>query len=285
MNMKALLIYNPQSGHHKIEKKLPHIIDELKEVYSKLDVVPSSSKEDFIKCLEKSIASYDDYIICGGDGTINMAVNVVAKYSVRPNLAFLPFGTLNDGVRNLECPSTLKKAIQAIKIHHVKEVDIAQINDNTYFSYCASIGAYSDIPVKTRNKNKKILGRVAYYFAAVPLLFKKVRLKGIITVDNKDMPFETPFIVILNGKKMGGFKINKKSSINDGKIEVLYGRNGLFNSLPQYFINKKKITRLSLDEFSLQVDSEYFWNIDGEATSYKSINIKVLHNFLKIISF
>ena len=283
--MKALLIYNPVSGHHKIQKKIPDIVNALKDKYERFDVVASKSKEDFIDVLEKGIETYDDYILCGGDGSINMAVNVVSRFSKRPNLAFLPFGTLNDAVRNLECPSTYKKGLEAIKKHHVKEVDIVEVNNERYFTYCASIGAYSDIPVHAHNKSKKVLGRLAYYFMAVPLLFKKVRINGTIKIKDEVINFETPFMVVLNGKRMGGFKINKDSSINDGNIEIMYGCNGIFNSLPQYFVNKKKVTRIKGGEFEIIVNSPNSWNFDGEATELKTIKIKVLHNFLKIISF
>lgn len=283
--MKALLIYNPVSGHHKIVKKIPEIVDVLKDKYDVLDVVASKSKEDFIDVLEKGIEKYDDYILCGGDGSINIAVNVVSHFPIRPTLAFLPFGTLNDAVRNLECPSTYKKGLEAIKKHNVKEVDIVEVNNKRYFTYCASIGAYSDIPVKAHNKSKKILGRLAYYFMAVPMLFKKVRIDGNIKLDDREIKFETPFMVVLNGKRMGGFKINKESSIDDGVIEILYARNGLFNSLPQYFIAKRKVTRIKASEFSVDVNSTNCWNFDGEASELKSIKIKVLHNFLKIIIF
>ena len=283
--MKALLLYNPVSGHHRIKKKIDYISSYLKDTYDVLDVKESNSKKDFISILKDNIDNYDDYIIAGGDGSINMAVNVVASFPHRPNLAFLPFGTLNGGVRNLECPSSIKGALKAIKNHHVKEVDIVKVNDSKYFTYCATIGAYSDIPVLAKNKKKQLLGRFAYYFMAIPLLFKKVRVSGYITYMKNKIYFNTPFIVILNGKKMGGFKINKKSMINDGKIELMYGKNGIFNSLPQYFVNKGKVTILKGDEFDIEVKTNLHWNIDGEETEFQNINIKVLHNFLKIISF
>ena len=247
--MKALLIYNPVSGHHKIKKRIDKIKSYLSSTYTKLDIHASKSKDDFIDTLDKNISHYDDYIICGGDGTINLAINVVAKYEKRPTLAFIPSGTLNDAVRNLGNPSSFKKALNVIKEHKTKEVDIVKINDN-YFSYCATTGAFSDIPVLTKNKTKKIFGHLAYYFKAIPLLFKKEVVEGVLKFDDNVIHFKTPFLLILNGKKMGGFKINKKASITDGKIDLIYGKVGLFNSLPQYFIRKKSLSRYELSSFS-----------------------------------
>lgn len=281
--MKALLIYNPVSGHHKINKKISTIKDELAKTYDVLDVVQSNSKDDFVKVLEEEILNYDDYIICGGDGSINMAINVVARFPKRPRLAFLPFGTLNDAMRNLGCSTNFKKALKTIKNHKVEAVDIVCLNDEKYFSYCASLGAFSDIPVLAKNKTKRFFGRFAYYFMAIPMVFKKVKVKGTVKLDDELKEFEAPFIVILNGKKMGGFKINKESRIDDGKIEVVYGKSSLFNSLLDFFFFNKRVTKHCSSSFEISIDSSYKWNVDGEATDYQNVNVNVLHNFLEII--
>lgn len=279
--MKALFIYNPNSGHHLIKRKLNYIIQELSPCFDSFDVVASKSKEHFVECIN-NCSKYDALIVSGGDGTINMAVNALGKLDKKPILGIIPLGTINDCVKNFNNPSKIKKAVKAIKEKNTKQVDIIKVNDQ-YVCYVAAVGAYSDIPYITGNKAKKIFGRSAYYFHAIPRLFKKIRLKGKIILPEKEIDFVTPFIMIMNGKRMGGFTINKKAEINDGYAEIYYAKPGIFNSLPKYFFTRSRLLRIPFTEATVEV-SDYPWDLDGEIGPNGKIHVKILHNFLTIFS-
>ena len=280
--MKALLLYNPNSGHHRIKKKLNYIKKELLPCFSSLDIVESNSKEHFIEMIAQSCGQYDYLIICGGDGSLNLTINELSKHDNRPILGIIPFGTLNDGVKNLNNPKTLKRSLMLIKEKCVKKVDIIKVNE-FYSSYVVTCGAYSDLPYIVGNIEKRIFGRFAYYFHAIPKVFKKYSVSGIITIGEKEVPFIAPFIMILNGQRMGGFRINKKSKINDGKVEIFYSSEGVFNSLLNYFIFRKKLIMISASKFSIKLDKNKQWEIDGEIGPVGNIEVEVLPNFLSII--
>ena len=279
--MNASLIYNPVSGHHLTNKKLEYIKNELSASFDIFLVKESKSHDDFISKVKESCEKDDVLIISGGDGSINMAINIVAKSERKPILGFIPLGTLNDSCRNLNLPKNYKKAVQVIKTQHVKAIDIIKINDY-YASYVATFGAYSDLPYVVGNKEKKIFGRLAYYFHAVPRVFKSIKIKGKLVFEDKEVEFITPFMLLLNGRRMGGFPINKGAKNDDGVIDIIYSKPGIFNSLPRYFINRKSLNKYQVSKVRVELPSDTLWEIDGERGPLGSVDIEVKHHHLKI---
>src|SRR3989338_2263183 len=85
---------------------------------------------------EKVIQGYKDFIICGGDGTINKFVNEYQKLPLIKrkgiNLGIVPCGRANDLALSLNIPFNIKKAFGVIKKRKTKSIDIIKVN-NSYF--------------------------------------------------------------------------------------------------------------------------------------------------------
>ena len=279
--MKALFIYNKTSGQQSINKKLTFIIESLKKTFEDLDVVESVSEEHFIKTVKDSCGKYDSLIFSGGDGTFNMVVNALGEQENRPVLGVIPSGTINDAAKNFGISRNIKKALRIIKNQKVRSFDLGKLNDK-YFVFTAAIGAYADIPITTSKKAKKRFGPLAYYFKAVPSFFKFIKIKGKIEIDGVEHDYETPFVLIMNSTHIGGFRINPKSDISDGKMDVFLSRPGIFNSLLNYLLFRKRIKHYQGQHIKVQVTIPDYWDIDGEKGPTGNADISVLPSHLLI---
>lgn len=280
--MRAMFIYNPNSGLQKITNRLPYIVETLLTKYSVVDVFKSQSKEDFIKKCQESCGVYDTLIFAGGDGTFNMVVNALANKENKPILGVLPTGTINDAAKNFGIKRNLKKALKVILKQNAKYFDVGKINDH-YFAYVAAIGAYADIPLVTSPKVKKKIGPLAYYFKALPRLFKIRKIEGEILLDNKKLlPYKTPFILVLNSSHMGGFKINPKSNMSDGKFDLYLSKTEPFNGIFSYLLFKHRLQHYLVSSMEIQVPIDDNWDIDGEKGPKGNVKISVICNEFRI---
>ena len=280
--MNAIFIYNPLSGHHINKRKINYAKTQLEKRFQNIELVASLSADHFRHVIKNSCGKYDVLIIAGGDGTINMALNIIAKETNRPILCIIPHGTVNDGIRNIGGSPNFKKSIKNIVNNSPKDIDIFSVN-NHYCLYVAATGAYSDLSYITPNKDKLIFGKFAYYFRAIPRFFHKIRINGKVRFEGKEITFTSPFILILNGKRMGGFTINKSSKLDDGKIELYLAKSSFGNSLPKYFLRRNSIPKYSLENFTIELDSKCAWDFDGEKYEAGNVEVKVLKKHLKVI--
>ena len=279
--MKAIFIYNKTSGKGIIAKKKDFIVSSLREVYKEVDVVESKSPEHFIEVAKDACGKYDSLIFSGGDGTFNMVTNAIAEESNRPILGVIPTGTINDAAKNFGVSRNIKKALNIIKSQRIRQFDIGKLNDK-YFVFTAAIGAYADIPLTTSKKTKKKFGPLAYYFKAFPTFFKFVKIEGKITIDGETYDYKTPFVLIMNSSHVGGFKINPRSDIYDGKMDVFIARPSIFNSLVTYLFFRRRIKHYQGSNIKIEVHIPDYWDIDGEKGPQGNAEISVLPSHISI---
>ena len=281
--MRVLFVYNPFSGHYAIKRKLKYIKRELAPLYDEFKIVASISVNHFRQVVHDSAPKYDLLLVSGGDGTVNMTINILCRLEKRPVLGIIPTGTLNDAVKNFGNPTSFKRTIQMIKKSIVKDVDILKVN-NRYAAYTACCGAYSDIPLVTSPKAKRYFGRLAYYVKALPRLFKKRIITGSINANGRRIPIRTSFLIVMNGERIAGFRINKGGSTSNGKVDILYSRPRRFNSIFTFLFNKKHIKCITTTNFEIDIDKKIAWDFDGEQGPKGPLKGEILPGFLSILS-
>lgn len=281
--MKALFIYNKTSGKGIIVKKKEFILSSLNEVFDEVDCVESLSEEHFLKVVSESCGKYDSLIFAGGDGTFNMTVNAIAEKDYRPTLGVIPTGTINDAAKNFGVPKNIKKALKIIKNQKTRKFDIGKLN-HSYYVFAAAIGVYADIPIITTKKDKKKFGPFAYYFKAFPSFFKLRNIEGDIEIDGELHHYKTPFVLIMNSTHIGGFKINPKSNISDGKMDIFLSKPGIFNSLLQYLFFRHKVKHFQGSNIKVKVTCSDYWDLDGEKGPTGNADISVLASHISIYS-
>jgi len=260
--MKALLLYSHASGHKNFSRHLAKVKAVLSPCFEQLDIVCTLSLAEAARYEMEAAERYDVLLIAGGDGTFNFAVNNLMKTAKAPVLGYLNFGTIGDVGRNFGIYGGLTRALNIIKEGHVEEFDVGEVNGR-FFVYTCAIGRYSDIAYVTPRAEKRRRGRLAYYTMATKQAFQPKLIHYEVETENKKIEGDSAFVMILNGRNMGGFLVNPKGKINDGKMELFIAEKGPFNGLTHY-LSRRKLTIVSSDRFLIKTSELGPWCLDGE---------------------
>jgi len=280
--MKALLIYSSLTGRGNYLKHIPYIGTFLYKKFDCVDLVKTENDLEFKEAVNKACNEYDYLIFLGGDGTVNKVLNFIGDREKKPILGYIPCGTTNDFAKTFKLKKNLKKSLKNILDGTPKKIDVCKINDR-YFGYFLATGAYSEISYTAKRKNKKIFGSFSYYFMAIKDAFKKKEINGILEVNNQTYEIKTPFLLVLNGKYAGGFKVDRKNKYDDHKFTIFITKPGLFNGLLHYLF-KFKLKRIECDSFSFKFNDEKSpWCIDGEKIEFDSANVTLQSEFISLI--
>ena len=261
LGMKALMILSSKSGRHMNQRKIEKVQKALSDSFEVLDVYRISDMAEAAEHAKSKVSEYDVYLISGGDGTFHHIVNALAPMENIPILGYIQSGTICDVGRFLGAKGKAR-ALRIIKEGYIGEFDLMKVND-AYALYMAAVGAFSDISYKTNRKAIRAFGRLAYYFRAVFEAFRPRKMKAKVKVGENEFEHTSPFFMVLNGPYVGGFKVNGRSSQNDGLAEYFDTTPSLFNGLVHYFF-RYKINRMPASSFLIQTEEPMPWSLDGE---------------------
>lgn len=282
--MKTLFIYNPSSGKGLRPRQIDYINHELSMMSSVVEYHYCEDLHQLYEVLKKPLYAYDVLVFAGGDGTFHHVVNALSSHEYRPVLGIIPCGTLNDASKNFGYTRNISHSLKIISKGFVEEVDVFKVN-NRYGIFSLSVGTFSDIPYKVKAIKKKHFQVLSYYGLALKSLRAKNRIQGEISLNNqKPFCFFAPFLLVLNSRYMGGFKINQKARLDDGLADLMYTSNGWFNGLFRFFFRPKKVNKFTFNQANITMDKMSSWDIDGEELVAKKVDIKILKNHIKIMA-
>jgi diacylglycerol kinase (ATP) len=125
--MKLKMIYNPMAGRGRARKHVGKALAYLREHGANVDCVPSASPADLTRiAAENSRGEWDRVVVCGGDGSLHLAVRDFDLQ--RGALALLPLGSGHDFARVVGIPRTIIGACDAILYGKTREVGVATAN-------------------------------------------------------------------------------------------------------------------------------------------------------------
>ena len=280
-NRTALFLVSQKSGRGKGKANIESMVDSLKATFKSVDVLKLTSMEEGCLAAVKACGVYDALIVFGGDGTIRNIINAIAPMENTPILGYINGGTLCDFGINFGIHGRKRRALKIIDEGHICAFDVGKINDE-HFGYCASVGAFADIPYIAKQKYKRRLGSLAYYILAAKKAFIKDQVKGTLYVNGQTIPFKTPFLLLLSGKHIAGFPVSNRSRTDDGKMELYVTKPGLFNGLVHYFFFKARTKCYISDHFKIEIDYPNPWDLDGEAGPIGNVEITCLKRKLRI---
>lgn len=260
--MKALLIYSHESGHKNLTPYIPYIKERLLSRFDRVDFHCTSSLDEAKSTILDGAKYYEALIVAGGDGTFNNAINVLSSTVNPPILGYINYGTIGDIGRNFGIGAGLDKSIDIIVKGDIVPFDVGEIN-GSYFAYVCTIGRYSDIAYITERRYKRLFGKMAYYTNALKEMQNRKIVHASIDADGSHYEVDTPFLLILNGINIGGFKVNRYGSIQDGKMELFLAKPDISNGVWPLLSDKNRIV-LQAKNFTIKTNEAMSWCLDGE---------------------
>lgn len=289
---KCKLIVNKLSGNADKVADLSEVEQLLREKYGEVDKIYIDSDND-VK-MKEEIGGYDALAVCGGDGTLNSAVNAVQGTGLE--LVYVPCGTLNDTAKSLRLAKELSDTDRRIR-----RVDMGQIGD-TMFAYVLAGGTFTEIGYRTKIGHKKKFKLLAY-LAMVLKTYKIHRIKAKITLDGETREGEYTLIMAIKSARCFGFRFNKRFVHNDGKGQLLLIKsprfNGIFGKIAIFFpffraffmglrkpINGKTMYFNDFRQATLEIEGETDFTVDGEKLVLSGENeLKILRQKLNLVVY
>lgn len=291
---KLLFIINPNAGKIRAKSYVLKIIQIFSEEGYVVTVCPTERRGHGAEIAEKYAATFDQILCCGGDGTLNEVIQGVMNSGVDIPIGYIPAGSTNDLATSLKLPKSITKAAEFVAKTTPNKFDLGYFDNNKYFSYIASFGAFTETSYNTPQQLKNSLGHLAYVLEGAKALGNIYSFDMKINYDGKVIEDEFIFGAVLNTTSMGGIMRLSKPNINfnDGVFEVLLIRNPdnvadlttTINCLMSQKFDSDNVLLFPASNISIECDVPIDWSIDGELyKGNKNVNIRVIKDALNLI--
>ena len=231
-------------------------------------------------------------VIAGGDGTVNEAVDAVARLSPdsRPEVAIMPLGTANDFATACLIPLAPGEALELALSGKAKAVDVGQANDR-HFINVATGGFGAMVTAETPIPLKNFLGGGAYTIMGVLRAIDFSPYKGSLKGPDFEIEHEIAIAAICNGRLAGnGQPLAPRSYINDGLLDVLIVKHFPAVDAPKVLseylgqeVNGSYVSRFQISEALATGERIMPLNLDGEPYNSDRILFKVLPGALRVV--
>jgi lipid kinase, YegS/Rv2252/BmrU family len=279
-----------------IKNEILTVIDILCRNNYHINVFTTAGQGDAETIVLNHAADNDLIICCGGDGTFNEIVSGCMKLPSEvkmPQIGYIPSGTTNDMAATLNLSGDIKSAAYDIVNGTPYKIDVGSFNDDSYFTYVTSFGAFSKTSYTTPQHLKNTLGHFAYVIEGIREMYNIRPYSLSVKCDKCEIEGDFIFGSVTNATSIGGIiKLkNPHIDLSDGMFEVVLIRQPqnpielnslIFNISSQNFKNDKNILFVRTSDINFTVNEPIPWTIDGEfAGDYDSVQIK---NLLKAIT-
>ncbi len=170
-------------------------------------------------------------IICGGDGSINEAVNefMSSDSSIPIIWGVLPMGTGNDFAKSLGVKNNIKelkslisrKKIIDVSIFKMNFIDRTQKASSRYYINISDIGLGGYVAQSACNSSKLLGSNITYIKAIVSSFMKFKKQPVLLTSDSFEWEGEVMSLCMANGKYFGsGMCVAPDADITDDQLQL-----------------------------------------------------------------
>lgn len=212
--MRINVIYNPAAGRGRARHHARDVERHLLALGAEFTMYASTSPADLTRAAAESSRTGERVVVCGGDGTVNLAIRDFDL--ARGTLAIIPLGSGDDFARHLQIPHDVSAACELAVRGNTRDVDIALAN-NLRYAGVAGLGFDSVVARYANERVKWLRGSAIYLYATLRVLpsftARRVRING--------REEEVMFVVFANSPRYGaGFHIAPDASISDALLDV-----------------------------------------------------------------
>lgn len=292
---KVIIIYNPRSGSQFNKRLIYDLCNEILDnghIVRKIET--KSHRDTYEKIVSADKQGFDIVIVCGGDGTVNEAVNSMAKIKSKMTLGVLPLGTVNDFAKYMGYNSP-RDLVDLIEKGGTKKIDVGVANEK-YFINVAACGKLANVGHETDQNLKAIFGKLAYLAEGIKAIPESSSFAFELeyTIDNKVKKDSVFLILIANTSSIGGFKkLAPNASISDGLLDILIIKNTdsianlaqiFFQILAGDHITNNNVEYFQTNEIKLSSSQNVTVDVDGEYAGELPIKIMISDYKVSVLS-
>ena len=280
MRRKILLICNGNAGlGGNVSKSLFDIIQILSENGCEVTVFPIVPSRGLTSetIIREKYSEFESLVICGGDGTLNHVINVLASDGIDIPIGYIPFGSTNDFARTLYRKDriSVKEICRMILRGRTKRYDIGAFNDE-YFNYVACFGALTKVSYTTPRDLKNAFGYGAYVLNTLAVIPEDINYVRHCRFIHDGIEEEGDYLAgfVSNSISVAGIKngLIGSSRIDDGCFELTMVRHPenvketaeLGSELIGANMDEKHISHWQVKHLEMFFDEETPWTLDGE---------------------
>lgn len=235
---EIVVLTNPTAGKGRAVRVRDAALPMLRALgWKVISVQGRDATEAAALALDAVTAGADALVVCGGDGIVNLGLQVVAGTGVP--LGILPAGTGNDVARYFDLPrNDGVAAARRLASARVRTIDLARIGDRFYATVLAA--GFDAVVNERANRMRWPRGPMRYNiatFAELPL-FKPIPY--ILELDGRELRTDAVLVAVGNGPSFGGgIRIAEGAALDDGLIDVIVigpvSRAELIRTYPKLF--------------------------------------------------
>lgn len=292
---KLMLIVNPTAGKNKAQENMFPLTNYFFAEGYQVTTFPTQQKGDATGFAYQYATDYDMVVCVGGDGTLNEVVTGLMRLpqDERPLLGYIPAGTTNDFASTLGIASNMHESMKQCIEGTPFICDVGRFQD-TYFTYVAAFGLFTEVSYDTPQPLKNALGHFAYILEGIISLASIRSYHLRVDIDGEQIEDTFIYGQISNSTSIGGVMDIGHTGVqlDDGLFEVLMIKmptnpielSEIIGALtfqkvkdcPHiYFRRAKKIRVMS--------ETEVSWTIDGEAGgSFKEVETEIMPHAISL---
>ena len=293
---KALFVFNPVAGRSEIRTELVDILEIFARESYAVTCYPTKCRGDARNIVRSRQGDYACVICSGGDGTLDEVVSGMLEHPDKPAvpIGYIPMGSTNDFALSLGIPVNAKAAARVAARGKAIGCDLGLFNSDTYFTYVAAFGLFTETSYETPQDLKNMFGHMAYFLQGMMDL-GKVRSYHF-SIESAEFSISDDFVLgmVTNSKSVGGFPdiTGDEVDMGDGLFEVTLIKmptNLLeVGDIIQYFNRVTDVSdfvyRFKTSHIVLKSDQRVKWTRDGEyAGTCKKVELTNLRRKLRII--
>lgn len=286
--MRVGILYNPAAGRGRARHHVGEAEQHLRDLGAEVEHLESRNREHMIELAQQaSREPYDRLVVCGGDGTVHLALRAL---DLAMPMAVLPLGSGDDFAKTLGIPKNLAQACRVAVEGRVVEIDVAEANGIRYVGV-AGVG-FDSIVAAEANRVRLLRGSLVYLWSIFRVLpaFEPIRMK--ITVDGNAFDEDVMFAVVGNTHRYGGgIKIAPAAVVDDGILDLYIvtkcSKWDLIKTLPKAYtgahVRSPFVRHARGCAIRIETEQPHELNADGEMVTVTPVEIRLASRKLRVV--
>lgn len=288
--MHLKIIYNPSAGRGRARRHIRAVREHLSKFDAHLEFAETHDADELVRvAAESSRGGFDRVVVCGGDGTVHLALR---EFDLeRGVLGVIPLGSGDDFARVLEIPRGSAEACATIVNGVVREVDVALANGVRYVGV-AGLGFDSEVAEFANQDVKFLRGSLVYLYSIFRVLPRFTPHRVRISSGRGWRDEEIMFAAIGNSRQYGGgIRITPDARIDDGQLDAVIvhktSRFQLLKTLPRAYggthVKSEFVESVRSSEFHFESERSLAVYADGERVTTTPVSFTIAPQRLRVV--